>query len=188
MTDPIAIPVAERHHLRLFAMDLPKPDLDRLSRPDPTNTAATATRADLLAALLGVATIDADFVEVFDVADLADLGLAGYLAEGGNIPEVQIAPDRDRLDAVRGAVIVLFSRATRGEGVTLYPDPRLTLIGTYVEDVPPVFFEPLPTAATEGTLNPVLPPLSTPPAPRRLLAILGAGLIAVVVILIAILR
>jgi hypothetical protein len=188
MTEPIAIPAAERHHLRLFAMDLPKPDLDRLSRPDPTDTTAAATRADLLAALLGVAVIDADFVEVFDVADLADLGLAGYLAEGGNIPEAQITPDRARLDAQRGAVLVAFSRAFRGVATTLYPDPRLALIGTYVEDAPPVVFEPLPTAAAQGTLNPVLLPVPSSPARPGLFAAFAAGLLALAVILILALR
>lgn len=183
MTDPLAIPAGERHTLRLFALDMARPELDRLARPDASNAAAQTDRAALLSALLGVPSLDPDFVEVFDTADLADIGLTGYLAEGGNIPDAQIAPDRGRLDAVKGPVLVLFSRAFQAQAVTLHPDPRLTLIGTYTEEVPPIHFEPLPTAAAQGSLSP-MPPASPPTRlPRSFLmlsmALLLTGLLAV---------
>jgi hypothetical protein len=175
MTDTLAIPASDRHTLRLFTLDMARPELDRLARPDPTDTAAQTERAALLCGLLGLSDIDPDFVEVFDTLDLADLGLTGYLAEGGNIPDAQIEADRHRLDTVKGPVLVLFSRALQGRAVTLRPDPRLTLIGTYTEDLPPVHFEPLPSGMAEGVLTP------TPPqAPTRLpraFTILGAALL-----------
>jgi hypothetical protein len=191
MTDPLAIPASDRHTLRLFALDMARPELDRLTRPDPADTAAQADRAALLTQLLGLpdlglpddTSLDPDFVEVFDTADLGDLGLTGYLAEGGNIPDAQIAPDRDRLDALNGPVLVLFSRALQGKAATLRPDPRLTLIGTYTEDVPPVHFEPLPSAMAKGTLTPSLPRQAPTRLPRAFLllgaAVLITGLVAV---------
>lgn len=175
---PITIPAAERHRLRLFSLDVPPSDLDRLTRPEGAlpDGAALSARAELLAALMGVGAIDGDFVEVFDAADLADLGLEGYLAEGGNIPADQIDPDRARLAKMHGPVLVLFSRALQGAAATLYPDPRLTLIGTYVEDVPPIHFEPLPSAAAKGTLTPPLSPAGPARLPPAVL-VLGAALL-----------
>lgn len=43
-------------------------------------------------------------------------------------------------------MLILFAAAFPQRPVTLHPDPRLTLIGTYAEDVAPIHFEPLPTA------------------------------------------
>jgi hypothetical protein len=176
MTDPIAIPAGERHTLRLFALDMARPELDLLARPDPTDTAVQADRTALLSQLLGLTYLDPDFVEVFDIADLADLGLTGYLSEGGNIPDAQIDRDRDRLDGLTGPVLALFSRALQGEAATLHPDPRLSLIGTYTEEVPPVHFEPLPTGMAQGSLTP-MPPTVPPTGLPRSFLILGAALL-----------
>lgn len=108
---------------------------------------------DPVPALLGVDFVDTDFVEIFDLADLTGLGLSEYLITGNAIPESQIAPDRARLDALRGPVLILFAAAFAKRPVTLHPDPRLTLIGSYAEDIRPVEFEPLPDAAAKGSLG-----------------------------------
>ena len=140
-TEGLVLPEGERHVLRVFTLNLPAAEVAQL--PD---------KADLLAALLGVEVLDAAGVEVFDLADLAGLGLAAYLVEGNGAAEAQIAADRDRLDALTGAVLILHSAAFEGRATRLHPDPRLRLIGTYSEDPPPVRFEPLPDAAARGLL------------------------------------
>ncbi|MBL9057802.1 MAG: hypothetical protein JNJ84_16165 [Rhodobacteraceae bacterium] len=140
-TERLVLPEGERHVLRVFALHLPAADLTRLRG-----------NADLLAALLGVEALDPSGVEVFDLADLAGLGLAAYLVEGNGAAEGQIAADRDRLDALTGAVLILHSAAFDGRATRLHPDPRLRLIGTYGEDLPPMRFEPLPDAAARGLL------------------------------------
>lgn len=111
-------------------------------------------KVNLAPTLLGDSDVDPAFVELFDVADLSDIGLVGYLTEGFGVPETALAADRARLEAVTGPVLILLSRALHGRKVTLAPDPRLSLIGTFHEDRPPVHFEPLSTAAAEGSLTP----------------------------------
>lgn len=147
----ITIPALERLRVRVFSAALPPEDLQR-------------DKALLAPTLLGDPVIDPTYVELFDVADLSDIGLAGYLTDGLGVPDAALAKDRARLETLTGPVLILLSKALHGREVQLRPDPRLTLIGTYTEDRPPVHFEPLPTSAAEGVLNPASPP---PPAPRR---------------------
>ena len=139
--DGLLLPEGERHVLRVFALNLPAAEVARLSG-----------KADLLAALLGVEALDPSAVEVFDLADLAGLGLAAYLVEGNGAAEAPIAADCDQLDALTGAVLILHSAAFEGRATRLHPDPRLRLIGRYGQDLPPALFEPLPDAAAKGLL------------------------------------
>lgn len=121
--------------------------------------------AALAAGLLGLSDLDPAFVELFDTADLSSLGLSGYLAEGLGVPDAQIAPQRARLDALQGPVLILLSSALQGRGATLTPDPRLTLIASFTEDHSPVHFEPLPGAAATGALAPTCPQGRPPACP-----------------------
>jgi len=184
----VMVPAHDRRSLRLFALDLPRDEVLRLARPFPTDPAPTdpaaqSDRAAVLSGLLGVSALDHDHVEVFDTADLAGLGLAGYLAEGGNIPAAQIDPDRARLQAQTGPLLVLFPGALTDLPATLILDPRLTLIGTYAEDRAPIHFAPLPTATALGTLTagPPAPPVRPLPLAFLILgaALLLTGLVAV---------
>ncbi|WP_374642724.1 hypothetical protein [Tabrizicola sp.] len=159
----LAIPAHERHGIRVFAAALSPEAMRR-------------DKAGLVAALFDDPDLDPAHVELFDTADLAGVGLAGYLAEGLGVSDAALAPDRARLEAVMGPVLILHSRALHGRAVTLTPDPRLTLIASYAEERPPVHFEPLPSAAAKGSLT--APGPSAPPArlPRGALA-LGAALL-----------
>lgn len=165
----LTIPAHDRDGVRVFTARLPPDDLKR-------------DKARLAAELLGDADLDPAFVEIFDLADLSGLGLPGYLAEGLGVPDSALAADRARLGAVTGPVLILLSKALHGRAVTLIPDPRLTLVGSYVEEHPAVHFEPLPTAAAEGILTPVLPPDRTPQRPMAAFVFLGAALALVALV------
>lgn len=161
----LAIPSHDRNGVRVFTARLTPDDLQR-------------DKARLAADLLGDADLDPAFIEIFDVADLAGVGLAGYLAEGLGVPETAVA-DRARLEALAGPVLILLSKALHGRAVTLTLDARLKLVGTYAEVKPPVHFEPLPTAAAEGILTPDPTPDRTPQRPLVAFVLLGMALLLV---------
>ena len=161
----ITIPAHDRHGVRLFTAKLAPDDLQR-------------DKARLAAELLGDKDLDPAFVEIFDLADLSGVGLSGYLTEGLGVPETAVT-DRARLDSLTGPVLILLSKALHGREVTLTLDPRLTLVGTYAEERPPVHFDPLPSTAAEGRLAPELPPDRTPQRPTSAFLLLGVALVLV---------
>jgi hypothetical protein len=140
------IPPNERHTVRVFTLAVPPDDLHRL-RADPA----------AIAALLGTPTVNPHYIDIFDVKDIDAIGLAQYLIDGNGVAEPQITADKDRLDAIRGPVLILTSGAATG---TLTPAPNLTIIGTYAEDTPPIIFEPLPTESAKGLTGQGKPPMS----------------------------
>lgn len=159
----LTIPAHDRDGVRVFTARLTPDDLQR-------------DKARLAAELLGDPDLDPAFLEIFDLADLSGVGLSGYLTEGLGVPAAAVT-DPARLDALKGPVLILLSKALHGRSVTLTPDPRLTLVGTYAEERPPVHFEPLPTAAAQGTLAPELPPDRTPQRPGSAFLLLGLALV-----------
>ncbi|MFN3575739.1 MAG: hypothetical protein ACK4TJ_01940 [Tabrizicola sp.] len=159
----LTIPAHDRHGVRVFTANLGPDDLRR-------------DKARVAAELLGDPDLDPAFIEIFDLSDLAGLGLPAYLTEGLGVPDATVAADRARLEALRGPVLILLSKALHGRALTLTPDPRLTLVATYAEDRPPVHFELLPTAAAEGGLAPDLPPDPTPQRPAPAFLFLGLAL------------
>lgn len=165
----LAISAHDRDGVRVFTAHLSPDELQR-------------DKARLVAELLGDPDLDPAFVEIFDLADLAGVGLAGYLTDGLGVPEATLTADRARLEALTGPVLILLSKALHGRASTLTPDPRLTLVGTYAEVRPPVHFEPLPTAAAQGTLTPDLPIDRTPQRPSAALLLFGAALVLVAVV------
>jgi hypothetical protein len=178
MTAPIPIPAHDRHGIRVFAVAIPASDIPWLTRAQHDRSAEPEHSFPRHPAidLLGVEGLHSGFVELFEADLLAEFGLANYLTTGCGVPEDQIAPDRERLDTLRGLVLVVFSKAFCGKSVTLHPDPRLTLIGTYSEDRPPVHFQPLPTAAAQGVLTPSVPNTKPTGIPAAFL-LLGTALL-----------
>lgn len=121
---------ANEHGLvRVFALSMTDAEANSLKRnisegddnPSPQEIA------------LGATSLDSDYVEVFPVKDLADLGLFGYLETGNGINPDQLAPDRQKLDALDGWVLCVYSAAFGGQAQQLSPGAKLTLIGTYSE-------------------------------------------------------
>ncbi|NUB44270.1 hypothetical protein GEU84_007740 [Fertoebacter nigrum] len=173
MTDALHVPRGERGILRVFVADLTLAEMAHMRDPGPTPGAAFSgddapqDSHDPMAALLGLDHLDPDFVELFHSDDIAAIGLAAYLAEGNGVAADQIAADQARLDAVQGPLLIVFSAAFAGQPATLRPDPRLTLIGAYAQETPPVRFEPLPDASARGVTD--------RPAPRPPMSDARAG-------------
>lgn len=128
MTKPIQIPPNEQGMIRVFAINRPPADirvaLSRMPKPD------------LARDLLGDPHLDTASVEIFPVSDLEGVGLTAYLTEGYAVPDAQLTPDKAKLDALEGYVLLLFSESFAGRGVTLEAGPDVTLIGTYGEFAP----------------------------------------------------
>jgi hypothetical protein len=158
----IPIPRNERHTLRVFALDMTASEVAVLREAEADlepGQVVPFLRAEAAARLLGVA-VDVAQVEVFHSDDVEAIGLAAYLTEGNAVSQAQIAADAGMLDAYRGYVLTIRSQAFGGQAAVLHPDPKLRLMGTYAETVPPVRFDPLPTSSATGVLGGGKPPMS----------------------------
>ncbi|MGJ8615325.1 MAG: hypothetical protein ACSHWS_00705 [Sulfitobacter sp.] len=155
------ITVAKNEHgkSRVFALSMSDADAKALL----ANDVATAGGIRPQEQALGVNSIDPKYVEVFRVADLGALGLAGYLREGIDADAGDIARDAEKLGAVDGWVMLVHSSAFGGNEVTLDPIPDLTLIGTYDQEQADSTTIPLeseasaPYTGVPGAIPPVAP-------------------------------
>ena len=151
MTD-ISIPRGEIGRTRVFALSMTDTEARRL-RDDPQEQMT----------VLGADALDPSGTEVFALSDLGGMGLAGYLREGADIQEAELARDSAKLAALDGWVLLVHSLAFGGNGATLSPDRRLTLIGTYEQtSVPSAQIELQSEAAKPYTGSPELAPIPTP--------------------------
>ena len=125
----LVVKANERGMVRVFALSMTDAEAQILKAngEDGDDNPTPQERA------LGAAALDAGYVEVFPIKDLADLGLAGYLETGNGIDPAQFAPDRQKLEALDGWVLCVYSAAFGGQAQTLNPAKALTLIGTYSE-------------------------------------------------------
>jgi hypothetical protein len=122
MKNPLDIPAKERGQLRLFAVNL--------TNPSDTPTAQT------LCDLLGANDLDPTYVELVQISDLDEMSLPQYLSQGYDIDAETLAPDRTRLAALSGYVLIILSLAFRDRALTLRDVPDLTLIASYGADGP----------------------------------------------------
>ena len=128
MTKPIHIPPNEQGMIRVFAINRPTSDMRVAVSRTP--------KPDLARDLLGDPHLDTASAEIFPVSDLEGVGLTAYLTEGYAVPDAQLVPDKAKLDALDGYVLLLFSESFAGRGATLETGPDVTLIGTYGEAAP----------------------------------------------------
>ena len=158
MTPPIIVPKGERGFIRVFALSM-----------DDDEAQSLKDDADQLNAAFGIEGLDPDYVEVFPVADLEEMGLATYLVEGQGAMANEVAVDAEKLAALDGWVIVMHSQALGGRGATLSPDYRITLIRSYTEDGVDWSGQPIETESAQ--LYSVKPVTSAPvaKAPRGLI-------------------
>lgn len=150
----------------------------------PGNLAASGAPAAAAARLLGLAGLVEGEVERLKLADLAGLGLAGYLSEGWDVPGAAMAADRARLEALRGEVFLVRSGAFGGRRAELAPLPGVEILGPYPEARAPGAV-PLPPRPEEpAVLKPPpqpAPPPGTPRVPLALLALVSLPVLALLI-------
>jgi hypothetical protein len=169
------VSASERGLVRLFALDLPAEEIVAFREPVYD---ADGTVIDWpLQRALGFSFLDEDFIELFPISDLEDLGLNRYMVQGLGIAEADVKEDAARLSAQRGWLLVVLSAAFEGAEQTLAPRSPLRWIGTYKEEGAPVSFEALPDASAKGSL-PAPEQDTPPPAPRSPYLMLLAALVA----------
>ena len=165
----LIIPANERGILRLFALNMPAEQARFLSEPGAA------------AQMLGLPgfDLDPDQVQVITLGDLDQMGLAGYLTQGFDVPADQI--DQPALQALKGHVLLLRSRAFRDHPANLTPAPQLALVGEYTE--PQANWHPAPISddtARQSTARRT-PPRTARSQARRI----GSALFVVMMTLIA---
>ena len=106
-----------------------------------------------LQALFGTDALDPDFVDVVDTRELAGLTLLDYLHQGYDIPDDALSDPAVR--DLRGLVVLIMSRAARGQGVTLTLAPQVTHRATtgdpaHLRVPAPPFGTPSATGTTPG--------------------------------------
>lgn len=155
MSAVLEIPAGERGRIRVFAVNKPAEEVRA--------QLAAAPKADVARQLLAAPHLDTRSAEVFPVSDLEGVGLAQYLIDGYAVPKDTLAAERQKLEALEGYVLLLFSDSFGRAAATLAPGPDVTLIGTYAETLADMTQRPTltPSAAPySGTpqLEPVTPP------------------------------
>ena len=157
MSSEWSIPAGEHGVIRVFALDLDETDADRFAR-----AVSGAADGGPVRDALGAGALDPEFVEVFPVSDLAEMGLAGYLVTGLGAAEDQVTPFQSQLDGIRGHVVIVLSSAFGGEAMALSPRAPLRPVVTVREPLPMPSFTPLTSEGASGQLG---PPVAEAPAP-----------------------
>lgn len=124
----LTIPAHDRGHVYLFAL------------PD---------RGEI-ADLLGLRYLDMAQVDDIQIAEIEDLGLAGYLTEGMGIPVEQIRAD---VRALSGRVAVLRSAAFGGRDVEIAPMPGVRHVATFAEPGLDVTAVDMQSASAKGVMG-----------------------------------
>ncbi|MCG7493427.1 hypothetical protein [Thalassobius sp. Cn5-15] len=164
MLELLSVRPQEPRGVRLFSLAADQAELDRLGAI--LANAEPGLAKGHLADLFGVEAIDATRVEVFDLADLSDFGLMNYLIKANGLPEEALEPDRARLEALAGVVLILYPQVFKGESVTLSPVSAVTPIGAWSEEVPDLEFTPLRSQSAVGELLQGSAPAAPTPTPR----------------------
>ncbi len=169
----IEISAGEQGIIRLFQLDM-----------RPEQLAFVRDEEGALAQLLGIETLDMAQADLFDVADLEELGVMGYLTEGCGIAVSELRDDADMLKALSGPVLVLRSRAFGGESTRLTPSAQITLLRHYEE--PSALWSARPvTAASAKPQKPKVPPRQARAEARRLGFIFFVVVMSLFVLLLA---
>ncbi len=157
MTDPLYVSAYENKCIRLFKVDITPEALEKLKNPKPDMPPYAAAVAELV----GLDWVDGTYAELFDLSDLEGLGLANYLLQGAGVSEAVITQHRDRLDALEGIVLILYTRAFEEKEVQLHPRRNVVLVEHFEEESTPIAFSEIPSKAAR-TPGPTQPAPSTP--------------------------
>jgi hypothetical protein len=150
MTDQLAIPAGSIRTVWVFRVDLAQHELpgfrgdDRPGGPD---------RLSPLEQAVGAGSLEASHVELFMSDTLADYGLSTYLTDANGMDAESVGPDRDRLDALTGPVLLVFSGALRDGIDRLDPKAPLSLVGRYTESMNFTLRPPLRAQTAAGAVE-----------------------------------
>lgn len=115
--------------LHVLHLDLPPEAIDRFTK-------MAGTGEWPLKYGLGAKRLREGFVDVVSIRDLAEMPLTHYLASAYDVSTRALGPDKTRLDALKGHVVVLPPQAFDATSQTLTIASPLTLIGSYAEARP----------------------------------------------------
>lgn len=101
----VTIPADDFGQIRVFSI------------PSPMPAGLAEKTPQALSALFGTDALNPDFVDVIDTRDLAGLSLVDYLNQGYDLPADSV--DHAALRRIDGPAVLIMSRATAGEAVTL---------------------------------------------------------------------
>ena len=125
MSQTLDIPAQERNRLHLFALNMIEAEAKKIARD-----------ADAPARLLGASPFDPQFAEIIRIADLDDLGLAGYLNEGYDVPPEAMQGQRARLKALEGYALIVLSSAFEDQAQRLEIGRDLSYLGAFPTEAP----------------------------------------------------
>ncbi len=176
MAGTITIAAGERGVIRVFALDMRSEQVKFLSEPEA------------LEQVLGIDDMNRDQVEIFAIADLEELGLAGYLIEGCGLLPDEIAPHVNMFQALDGHVLLIRSRAFGGHETRLNPAHQIRLIATLNELGTDWSSDPLKSDSAKPYSAPKQSPRAARARARRigftLFAVMMALITAIVVLLV----
>ncbi|MFZ3582195.1 hypothetical protein ACOI1H_08510 [Loktanella sp. DJP18] len=132
----LTIPATDHGLIRIF----------KVTGPAPEGLDTRAPQA--MQALFGTDALDPDFVDVVDTRELSGLSLLDYLHQGYDIPDDALADPA--LRDLRGLVVLIMSRAARGQDVTLTLAPQVSHVTTTGDPVR-LNAPAAPLAATSAT-------------------------------------
>ncbi len=165
MSEKMQIKAQEHGLIRVFAIDMAAEDIEAFTRQSANGWP--------LQDALNASHLVADYIEVFDLADLDDLGLAGYMVQGLGVATADIAEMRPQLDALTGPVLILLSKAFGGKAQVLAPQAPLRWVCTFREEAARVQFTPLKSQAAKGNLAAPAPQKANNPHLTLLAAIVA---------------
>ncbi|WP_143849639.1 hypothetical protein [Octadecabacter ascidiaceicola] len=142
------VSATERGLIRLYSIEMPAEETPAFI-DQPLEDDAVWPVMDAL----GARYLDSDFIEVFDVASLEEIGFKGYLILGNGVAEEDVAPYAELLDQVTGTVLMVVSSAFGGFEQELSPKRPLRHIATFKEASAPVQFEQLPRESAKGVVG-----------------------------------
>jgi hypothetical protein len=180
MTDPLDIgPDTGLRELWLFSLFVTADELARWEPPRPGSPA----RDWPLEAALGAGPLDPAHVQVFEAGDLGPGGLRRYLADAHGMDAGQVDADAGKLDALRGAVVLVLSGALSERPGRFSPGRPLKFVGRYSarQSLSPATPH-RPSASTTGHIAPAPAPA---PATRRPLILTIFALIVLAALVLA---
>jgi hypothetical protein len=134
----IEIPANDHGYIRVFATDMELP------------SEVTDKSPQALLDLLG-ADLDPTYVDIVRISDLGEMKLTDYIAEGYDMKADTV--DKATVDGISGYAILILSRATGDQAVTLNLAPGISHVTTYSPTARMTPPEPLPDASAKGNLD-----------------------------------